>query len=292
VPDSLDDVLPGLLLGLGTTKDNKPIFQAGNGCLADQLVGQYMAHVTGLGYLLQPDNVRSAMQSVFRYNFLEEMYKLWNPLRTYAASEESALIVCTWPYGDPPEEPFFRAPEAWTGCEYQAAAHMIYEGLVAEGLRVVKAVRDRHDGARRNPWDEPECGHHYARAMASWAVLLALSGFQYSAVSRQLGLAPRWKPEAFRGMWTVPTGWGTAQQTIGESRLEARWEALWGELVVARMRYELPEGARLVGAEVLLGDDPQPALAHQQGSVVEILLEEAVKAVPGSALVVNLDLLI
>ena len=81
--------------------------------------------------------------------------------------------------------PFVYADEVWTGIEYQVAAHLIYEGCVEEGLEIVEAVRDRHDGVRRNPWDEVECGHHYARSMASWALLLALSGFHYDAADRR-----------------------------------------------------------------------------------------------------------
>jgi len=69
--------------------------------------------------------------------------------------------------------PFPYFGEVMTGFEYVAAAEMIFQGLDAEGLRTVKAVRDRHDGARRNPFDEPECGHNYARSMASWNCLLA-----------------------------------------------------------------------------------------------------------------------
>ena len=78
----------------------------------------------------------------------------------------------------------------WTGIEYQVATHLVYEGLVDEGLDVVRAVRDRHDGLRRNPWNEVECGNHYARSLASWGLLLALSGADYDARAARLSFAP------------------------------------------------------------------------------------------------------
>jgi hypothetical protein len=41
--------------------------------------------------------------------------------------------------------------------------------------------------------------------MASWAAILALTGFQYSAVTRHLTLAPR----AGRFPWSTGYAWGT-----------------------------------------------------------------------------------
>ena len=58
---------------------------------------------------------------------------------------------------------------------------MLYEGQTEAGLTVIRAIRDRYDGLKRSPFDEAECGHHYIRAMASWAAVLALTGFHYDA---------------------------------------------------------------------------------------------------------------
>jgi uncharacterized protein (DUF608 family) len=62
------------------------------------------------------------------------------------------------PHGGRPMLPFPYADEAWTGVEYAVAAHCIQMGLVEEGLEIVRGVRSRHDGQRRNPWNEVECG--------------------------------------------------------------------------------------------------------------------------------------
>ena len=200
---SLEDTLPELRAGMGETDLADPEFQMGNGCLSDQLVGQYMAHVTGLGYLLSRENIRSALQSLYRHNFRRDLHSHWNNMRTYALGDEGGLLMASWPRGDRPRVPFPYWGEIMTGFEYQAAVHMIYEGMIDEGLEVIDAIRRRFDGLRRNPWNEHEAGHHYARAMASWAAIPALSGLRYSAVSKRLELAPRWRPQAFQCIWTA-----------------------------------------------------------------------------------------
>jgi hypothetical protein len=175
-----------------------------------------------------------------------------------------------------------------TGFEYQAAAHMIYEGMVEEGLRVIAAVRDRFDGHRRNPWNEQECGHHYARAMASWAAVLALSGFRYSAVTGLLQLMPRRRPEAFQCFWVVPTGWGAVYQTIAGGEQLVRWEVLSGELGATRMRYALPEGKTLDSVTLEIGSRLQAAETTENAGIVDIVPAVPVQAAAGRPIVVHI----
>ena len=150
-------------------------YQYGEGCLSDQMLGQWMAMAAGLGRFLPEDRLKTTLRSIFEYNFMTDFRDYSNVQRTYALNDERGLLLCTWPKGGRPPLPFVYSDEVWTGIEYHVASHLMYEGLLEEGLSIVKAVRDRYDGLRRNPWDEVECGHHYARAMSSWAVLLALS---------------------------------------------------------------------------------------------------------------------
>ncbi len=191
-------------------------YQHGTGCITDQLLGQLYAHILGLGYLLPVDHVRSAIHSIYEYNFLENFSQHTNCQRTYVLNDEAGLLICTWPQGGQTKFPFVYSDEAWTGLEYQAAAHMIYEGWVSQGLKVVKAARDRHDGIRRNPWDEVECGHHYSRSMASWAVLLALSGFHCDLGRRAMSFAPVLEASTesteFSTFWSAGAAWGTYTQ--------------------------------------------------------------------------------
>ena len=107
--------------------------------------------------------------------------------------------------------------EVWTGIEYQVAAHMIYEGMIEEALAIVKGARDRYDGVprppiARNPWNEIECGGHYARAMSSWSLLLAASGYEYDGPARSLRFTPRLTPANFKSFFSGPEGWGSLRQ--------------------------------------------------------------------------------
>ncbi len=185
-PVEVSAVAPGLrheTMGARDLAD--PELQLGPGCLVDQLVGQYMAHVCGLGYLLERHHVCRTLESVMKYNFKERVFfGHFNHMRTFALNDESALLMATYPHGRRPKRPFPYYNEVMTGFEYTAASHMLYEGQRENGLKCIRAIRDRYDGKKRSPFDEAECGHHYARAMASWAAVLALTGFRYSGAYR------------------------------------------------------------------------------------------------------------
>lgn len=183
-----------------------PDWQLGRGCLVDQLAGQYMAHICGLGYLGDSGHIRTALSSVMKYNFVRDFSRHFNNMRSYVMGHESGLLMAAWPHGRL-EVPFPYFGEVMTGFEYCAATGMIYEGLTDEALTCIKAVRDRHDGARRNPFSEPECGHHYARSMASWAPVIALSGFHYSGVDRSMRFTDR--PGSY--FWSNGSAWGTCR---------------------------------------------------------------------------------
>lgn len=184
-------------------------YQYGSGCLSDQLLGQLLAHVTGMGYLLPADHVRAAVQSIYRHNFKTDFTEHDNTQRTYVLNDEHGLLLCTWPRGGRPRFPFVYSEEVWTGIEYHVAAHLIYEGFVEEGLELVRAVRDRHDGYRRNPWNEVECGHHYARSLSSWALLTAYTGFVADLPAKRIRFAPRTTEIPFSTFWSTGTAWGT-----------------------------------------------------------------------------------
>lgn len=187
-PMDAANIAPSLLVGMGSTDFKNPDYQLGNGCLVDQLVGQLMAHVCGLGYLARPENVRAALGSVMTYNHRDSFSDVFNPMRSFALGEESGLLIASYPDGRP-ANPFPYFAEVWTGLEYTAAAGMLYEGQIGNGLKCVADARARYDGLKRSPYDEAECGHHYGRAMASWGTVLALTGFHYSAVDGALEFA-------------------------------------------------------------------------------------------------------
>jgi non-lysosomal glucosylceramidase len=188
-------------------------YQHGLGCLSDQLLGQLLAHVAGLGHVLPVEHVVSALDSIYRYNFLRPLANHLNLQRSYAFADEAGLILCSWPLGGRPRLPFVYSDEVWTGVEYHVAAHLIYEGRVDEGLELVSAVRARHDGIRRSPWNDVECGHHYARSLASWSLIPALSGYSCDVDMRVIRFEPVvGKDAAFSCLFTCGAGWGVYQQ--------------------------------------------------------------------------------
>jgi uncharacterized protein (DUF608 family) len=181
-----------------------PRYQLAKGCLVDQLVGQYMAHICNLGYLGSKENKKKTLESIMKYNYLPTFEDHFNNMRSYVMGDEKGLLMASWPKGRP-KVPFPYFNEVMTGFEYTAAAGMIYEGMTDDGLLCVKNIRDRYNGRKRSPFDEAECGHHYARAMASWALIPALTGFHYSAVEKTMEFAP--KEGTF--FWSDGYAWGT-----------------------------------------------------------------------------------
>ncbi len=211
-------------------------YQYGEGCLSDQLLGQWFAEVVGLGELLPHDHVRGALASIFRYNFNTDFSNFANAQRIYALDGEKGLLLCSWPKGKRPALPFVYSDEVWTGIEYQVAAHLIYEGTVNEGLAIVEAARARYDGYRRNPWNDIECGHHYARAMSSWSLLTAISGFAYSAPQMEMRFSPRVSQAQFRCLYSSGTGWGSYAQQAANNKLDAEITVEGGTLELAVVR--------------------------------------------------------
>ena len=202
--------IPDALLNtMGSDDTERPEYQMGAGCLVDQLVGQYQADVAGLGPLIDPAHCRATLESIYRYNYKRDLFEHASVQRTFVLNDEGALVVAAYAGGQRPEVPFPYYAEAFTGLEYTAASHMIFAGMVREGLECISNIRARYDGERRNPWDEAECGSHYARAMASWSALLAISGFRYHGGTREVTVLPRLAAAGFRCFWSTGTGWGT-----------------------------------------------------------------------------------
>jgi len=214
-----DQIAPGTFSGGTIRNPEQPDYQVGDGCLVDQLAGQYFAGVAGLGSLLDPVHIRATAASIRKYNYKPALFHQQAVQRVFALNDEAGLVICDYARGRRPRIPFPYFGELMTGFEYSAAVLMLQQGLIREGLEAIAAIRRRHDGERRNPWDEAECGHHYARAMASWSAVIALSGFQYSGVTRRLAFRPLVNQTAFSSFWSAPCAWGRFTQTKSSATL-------------------------------------------------------------------------
>jgi uncharacterized protein (DUF608 family) len=200
----------------GADDSEHPDFQLGEGCLTDQLIGQYLADIAGLGPLLDPAHIQKTLATIYKYNHRATLVHHDSVERIYALNDEAATLICDYAEGKRPRIPFPYASEAWTGIEYLFATQLIYGGMVREGVQSFEDVRRRFDGERRNPWDEPECGHHYARAMSAWSGIVALSGFRYRGQEKAIVAEPRTHVAAFSSFWSTGTGWGVFRQSAGE----------------------------------------------------------------------------
>jgi uncharacterized protein (DUF608 family) len=225
IPEDPNQIAPSLRIGMGATDLANPDFQLGSGCLVDQLAGQYFAHVAGLGYLLDKENVQKTLKSIMKYNYREDLYDHFNFMRSYALGDEPALLMAFYPK-ERPKYPFPYFTEVMTGFEYTAAIGMLYEGQMEDGLKCIQNIRDRYDGLKRNPFDEAECGHHYARAMASWAGVLALSGFQYSGIEKSMQFTA--KPGNY--FWSNGIAWGNCMIEPGDKMANIKLSVLHGTL--------------------------------------------------------------
>ena len=243
-----------------------------DGCHIDQLYGQAWAHQVGLGRLVPEKETISALRSLWRYSFAPDIgvYRDWiKPIkggRWYATPGEAGLLMCTFPKGGA-ERATGKGQSAWaamyfnecmTGFEYQVAAHMVWEGLVEEGLAVTRAIHDRYSPSRRNPYNEIECSDHYGRAMAAYGVYLAACGWEYDGPRGWMAFSPRVRPEAFGAAFTAAEGWGMIQQVrAGFSQRQA---------------VEVREGVvrlRGLGLEIVDGASVRVALPRLNGAGIE-----------------------
>ena len=210
-------------------KEEGPKYQYGTGCLSDGILGMWMASVCGLDEVLDNEKVRSHLVAVHKYNLKHDLIDHFNPQRpVYACGKDGGLLLCTWPKGGMLSLPFVYSNEVWTGIEYQVASHLMMKGEVEKGLDIVRECRERYDGRVRNPFNEIECGHWYARAMASYGMLQGLTGVRYDAVDKTMYINS--KIGDFKSFISTDTGFGTIEWKAGKPMLNV----VYGNIDVKR----------------------------------------------------------
>jgi uncharacterized protein (DUF608 family) len=270
---------------------------SGTGCEIDQVFGQSWAFQVGLPRILPKKETVTALKSLWLYNFSPDVgpYRsLYKPGRWYAMAGEAGLLMCSfprrdWDYdqakGKGPEWAAGYFNECMNGFEYQAAGHMIWEGLVQEGLAVTRALHDRYHASRRNPWNEVECGDHYARSMASYGVYLAACGFEYDGPRAHLGFAPRISPENFKCAFTSAEGWGSYAQSSSEGKFKAQIAVRFGTLKLKTLALECPAAN---SAHITIGNKVVPAQLARGGSRTLVTLAENLEIPVGQTLEIDI----
>ncbi|WP_419194961.1 GH116 family glycosyl-hydrolase [Novipirellula herctigrandis] len=257
----------------------KSALNSNKGCHIDQVLGQAWIKQVGLGRVIPEKETVSALNSLWKYNFAPDAgqysldhIQIEKAFRWYAMPGEAGLLMCTWPKGGataavPGGElrtkenpPVYTGPggyfnECMNGFEYQVAAHMVYEGkagdsLVEKGLAITKAVHERYAAEKRNPYNDIECGDHYARSMASYGVFLAACGFEYHGPKGRIGFAPRVSPDNFKAPFTAAEGWGSFTQQAVDGKQSASIEIRYGKLVLREFSLAKVKGSAAKQARV------------------------------------------
>lgn len=235
-------------------------YQIDHGCSIDQMTAQWHARIIGLDDIFDEDKRKKALESLYHYNYKSCMRDFFNPCRVFCTGDEAGAVICDYP--DKVKKPAVPVPycqECMTGFEYQLAALMISEGMQEEGLRLVRAVRGRYDGKKRNPWNEVECGSNYARSMASYSLLLLYSGFRFDLPHGMIGFSPLYSgDEPFRCLWSVDSAWGSVSITQEKTVIQIEE----GQLAVQRL--ELPY---LSGAVCVTVDGKAVQTAFKNGGI-------------------------
>jgi len=196
-----------------------PKYQYGEGCLSDGVLGAWIANMCFMENPVDQAKTTSHLTAVHKYNLKLNLSEHANPQRpSFAFGDEGGLLLCTWPKGGRLSLPFVYSDEVWTGIEYQVASHLMLSGKVKEGLDVVRACRQRYDGRIRNPFNEYECGHWYARALASYGLLQGLTGVQYDAVDKTLYVDS--KVGNFTSFISTEQGFGTVTFANGKASIK------------------------------------------------------------------------
>ena len=265
-----------------------------NGCEIDQVFGQGWAHQVGLGRVLPEMETKQALEAIWKYNFTPDVgpYRKERPAgRWYAMAGEAGTIMCSWPRGDKLRitkgfDYYFN--ECMNGFEHQVAGHMIWEGMVEKGFAIERAVHDRYNGSKRNPWNEIECGDHYARSMASYGVFLAACGFEYNGPKGHIGFAPKLTPDAFKAAFTAAEGWGSYAQRSEAGAQDSEIALKWGKL---RLRsIGLRVATKPAAALVKLGGKTVSSSFRFENGECAVSFSEEVTLSAGESLQVSLQL--
>ncbi|MGD9420493.1 MAG: GH116 family glycosyl-hydrolase [Verrucomicrobiota bacterium JB025] len=291
----------------------KKALNSNKGCHIDQVIGQAWAHQVALGRIIPKKETVSALNSIWKYNFAPDagQYALDHreieaAFRWYAMPGEAGLLMTTWPKGGAKEAipgNKLRSPknpdrftsvggyfnECMNGFEYQVAAHMVFEGepeseLVEKGLAITKAVHERYGAAKRNPYNEIECGDHYARSMASYGVFLAACGYEYHGPKGYLAFAPRIHPEDFKAPFTTAEGWGSFSQQVEQGQQLETLELRHGQLSLKTMAFAPVEGSRASTVQVELDGQPIAAGFKTEGGRYVLSFGKELKLTAGQAL--------
>lgn len=267
-----------------------------NGCHIDQILGDSWLLNVGIEPSLPKDKIRKSLQALWKYNFTPDVgsyRKVMTNGRFYAAEGDAGLVMCSFPHGKIERKSGKKSyagylNECMTGFEWQVAAHMIWEGMIEEGLAIGKAIYDRYQPAERNPYNEVECSDHYSRAMASYGAFTAACGYRYDGPEGKLGFGPRITPENFRAAFTTAEGWGSFSQKVESGKQWAVIDLRYGQLSVKEFTLDAVDGVSANGASVNLDGEPVAVTFEKLADQNAIKFSDPILMIAGSKLEIQL----
>jgi len=250
-------------------------YQYGDGCVADQLLGQWWAHICDLGYVLPKEHVRKTLETIFRRNFRRDFRGIEQKPRQYALPHERGVLNATYEPGKRPRVPLLYSDEVWSGVEYALASLMVYEGMVSEAMQIVKATRDRYSGTLRNPFNEIECGDHYVRSMSVYSLLLAITGVQFSLEKGgTLKFRFSWKPGICRSFFNAGEAYGIVEASLEQGKAMGRIHLVEGNIPISELIFGFHENllkkTKLKDGEVRYRNRSLPARVEDTSWVCEL----------------------
>ena len=263
-----------------------------DGCHIDQLLGEWWADQVGIDPAYPADRSRTAMQSLLKYNFLADFQGQSLKPRQYCESTDGGMKMITWPKNPQPIPGMKYGDEVMTGFEYGAAVTLIQNGMLSEGLMVIKIISDRYDGRLRvegvsdfangpwgysgNPFGDDECGKFYGRSLSVWSALLALQGFIYDGPAGRIGFCPTLNPSNHASFFTAAEGYGLFKQTQDQKRINASINLSEGQLRLTEVILHSPDGKRPQSAEVSVAGQTVDARMEVKDGEIRLALQKNV----------------
>ena len=266
-----------------------------NGCHIDQVLGDSWLHNVGIAPILPEDKIRKALQALWKNNFTPDVgayRKVMKNGRYYAGPGDAGLVMCSFPNGkiEPKSGKASYAGylnECMTGFEWQVSAHMIWQGMLEEGLAIGKAIYDRYQPEHRNPYNEVECSDHYSRAMASYGAYLAVCGYQYDGPAGKLAFGPRMQQSNFRAAFTTAEGWGQFSQTVTAGQQENSIEVRYGKLQLRQLTLDAAPETRPGSVVVKLDERVVTAKVETVGRSMVIKFDDGFEIATGQKLLIK-----
>ncbi len=226
------------------------------GCLTDQLIGQWVMRFNDQGDLVPREQISSALKSVLAMSYKPNF----------------GLRNCSWPGATPwaevPDNIWVdQANTCWSGVELAFASFLIYEGLYKQGLDVIRTVDQRYRKAGRY-WDHQEFGGHYYRALSAWAAVNAMVGLTQN--QGVLGFAPKLPQKSVRLFFATPTATGHYERTGSGAGQRVRLIVASGSLQMAglKLAFDKPSSKASVRVDGKAVSLPAEAVKVAEGHAV------------------------